>query len=128
MQDRDDDPEKDVREVEEKIQERQEILKGMSQYLMYHEDFPYCCSMCGIKDNFEKIENVEKKEKLQFALESGNQKLLDRLLDNVEVEKHIDDAEKEKAEIRDKRQKGILDDDELPGGVKKPKRADNAVK
>ena len=84
--------------------------------------------MCGIKDNFEKIENVEKKEKLQFALESGNQKLLDRLLDNVEVEKHIDDAEKEKAEIRDKRQKGILDDDELPGGVKKPKRADNAVK
>ena len=128
MQDRDDDPEKDVREVEEKIQERQEILKGMSQYLMYHEDFPYCCRMCGIKDNFEKIENVEKKEKLQFALESGNQKLLDRLLDNVEVEKHIDDAEKEKAEIRDKRQKGILDDDELPGGVKKPKRADNAVK
>ena len=119
MPDRDDDPEKDVREVEEKIKERQEVLKGMSRYLMYHEDFPYCCRQCGLNDNFEKIENVTIRTELQEAVASGNQKLLDKLLDRVTAENHIAKAEEQKEEIRDKRSKGIIGDDELPNNIKK---------
>ena len=119
MPDRDDDPEKDVREVEEKIRERQEVLKGMSRFLMYHEDFPYCCRQCGINDNFEKIENVVIKKELQDAVASGNQKILDKLLDRVTAENHIAKAEEQKEEIREKRKKGILGDKELPSSMKK---------
>ena len=119
MPDRDDDPEKEVREVEEKIRERQEVLKGMSRFLMYHEDFPYCCRQCGINDNFEKIENVVIKKELQDAVASGSQKILDKLLDRVTAENHIAKAEEQKEEIREKRKKGILGDKELPSSMKK---------
>ena len=108
MPDRDDDPEKEVREVEEKIRERQEVLKGMSRFLMYHEDFPYCCRQCGINDNFEKIENVVIKKELQDAVASGSQKILDKLLDRVTAENHIAKAEEQKEEIERKEKKEFL--------------------
>ena len=86
---------------------------------MYHEDFPYCCRQCGINDNFEKIENVVIKKELQDAVASGNQKILDKLLDRVTAENHIAKAEEQKEEIREKRKKGILGDKELPSSMKK---------
>ena len=48
-----------------------------------------------------------------------NQKLLDKLLDRVTAENHIAKAEEQKEEIRDKRSKGIIGDDELPNNIKK---------
>ena len=56
---------------------------------------------------------------MQEAVASGNQKLLDKLLDRVTAENHIAKAEEQKEEIRDKRSKGIIGDDELPNNIKK---------
>ena len=54
-----------------------------------------------LNDNFEKIENVTIRTELQEAVASGNQKLLDKLLDRVTAENHIAKAEEQKEEIRD---------------------------
>jgi Ran GTPase-activating protein (RanGAP) involved in mRNA processing and transport len=122
IEDRDEDPNKNVREVEEKIQERKEALKGMSAYLMYHEDFPYCCKNCGLMDNFAKVENVVLRGKLQEAVEKGDQDKLDQILKNITVEEHIEENEKKRKEVKDKVEKGII---EAPG--KKTNAVNNAL-
>ena len=111
-----------MREVEEKIQERKEALKGMSAYLMYHEDFPYCCKNCGLMDNFAKVENVVLRGKLQEAVEKGDQDKLDQILKNITVEEHIEENEKKRKEVKDKVEKGII---EAPG--KKTNAVNNAL-
>jgi hypothetical protein len=81
--DADDDPMKEVREVQRKVHEKnaQEALR--SRFVIYSEDFPYESKELAIKDNFNRCpENWQ--TKLRAAAELDNPAPLQKLVDELE--------------------------------------------
>jgi hypothetical protein len=81
--DADDDPMKEIREVQRKVQEKtaQEAIR--SRFVVYSEDFPYESKGIAMKDNFNRC--PEKwQAKLRAAAELDNPAPLQKLIDELE--------------------------------------------
>jgi hypothetical protein len=62
--DADDDPMKEIREVERKVQEKIEQESKRSRFVIYSEDFPYESKALALKDNFNRCPEIHQ-EKLR---------------------------------------------------------------
>jgi hypothetical protein len=81
--DADDDPMKEVREVQRKVQEKvmQEAVR--SKFVIYSEDFPYESKNIAIKDNFNRCPE-EWQERLRNAAKLDNPRPLQEMIDKLE--------------------------------------------
>jgi Ran GTPase-activating protein (RanGAP) involved in mRNA processing and transport len=81
--DADDDPMKEIREVQRKVQEKtaQEAIR--SRFVVYSEDFPYESKGIAMKDNFNRCPETWQ-AKLRAAAELDNPAPLQKLIDELE--------------------------------------------
>ena len=111
--DRDDDPMKKVRDLEAKVKKKNEEMSKRSKFVLYNDEFAYCCRKCAIEDNFSLCaEDI----RLQFieALANEDNNELNRLFETYEDPPL--DAHEAKADTLGKKKKTkILSATRMPG-------------